>query len=145
MTTGLQLPRIHHHLAFRHRRLFVRMRAARLRFRMISATMADADLAERDRLRAERQQRLEEADTIVNEQMQRSREIEAMGVEQWKASQDQRPPEERPAVCRKISLREATFPTRPFMAEQRVPGITHPIAETPQRAPVRNPDGSIPR
>jgi hypothetical protein len=108
--------------------------------------MADKDSRrrpDREAMRRERMDRLDNEDSIVNEQMQRSREIETIGVEAWKQEQDQRPEEERPVIVRGYIAAGDVLNT-PLDASKRVPGISHPTTETPQRAPVRNPDGSLP-
>jgi hypothetical protein len=106
----------------------------------------NVDQAEREKLRAERISRLEGEDPPINEQMARSREIETIGVEEWKRLQDQRPIEEQPIIVKNYIAGGDVLNT-PIEggSQKRVPGITHPIAETPQKAPVRNPDGSLPR
>jgi hypothetical protein len=86
-----------------------------------------------------------EVEPVLNEQMTRSREIEAMGVENWKAMQDQRPIEEQPVLIENALAGGQSVLNTPVEGQRRVQGITHPVAETPQRAPVRNSDGSIPR
>jgi hypothetical protein len=99
---------------------------------------------DREAAREERRHAMEDAPPQLNEQMQRSREIETMGVEAWKASQDQRPIEEQPVLV-KDALPIGDVLNTPPDVGRRVPGISHPVTETPQRAPVRNPDGSLPR
>src|SRR5579864_3600327 len=94
----------------------------------------NVDQAERDKMRAERIKRLEGEDSIINEQMQRSREIEMMGVEEWKRQQDQRPVEEQPVIVRNYIAGGDVLNT-PIEggSQKRVPGITHQVAEPPQR------------
>ena len=99
---------------------------------------------DREAAREERRRAMENAPPHINEQMERSREIETMGVEAWKASQDQRPIEEQPVLV-KDALPVGDVLNTPPDVGRRVPGISHPVVETPQRAPVRNPDGSLPR
>jgi hypothetical protein len=99
--------------------------------------------SEREALREERAQRLSEAEPYINEQMQRSREIEMMGVETWKASQDQRPEEEQPILV-KNAIAGGDVLNTPVEGRRQVPGVSHPTTPLPDRAPVRNADGSVP-
>jgi hypothetical protein len=110
--------------------------------RDINRDLTDRE-SEREALREERAQRLSEAEPYINEQMQRSREIEMMGVETWKASQDQRPEEEQPILVRNAIAGGDVLNT-PVEGRRQVPGVSHPTTPTPDRAPVRNPDGSVP-
>lgn len=93
---------------------------------------SDMDL---EALRAERSQRLSEAEPYINEQMQRSREIEMVGVEAWKATQDQRPIEEQPVIV-KNAIAGGDVLNTPVEGGRKVPGISHPTMQTPERAPI---------
>ena len=86
--------------------------------------------------RAEREAKMKAAPPFLNEQMERSREIETMGLTEWQKSQDQRPADEQPVLV-KDALPVGDVLNTPQGALKQVPGITHPTTPLPERAPVR--------
>lgn len=99
---------------------------------------------DREAARAERKAKMEAAPPTLNEQMQRSLEIETMGVTEWQRTQDQRPPEEQPVLV-KDALPIGDVLNTPPSASKQVPGVSHPTTPLPDRAPVRDHEGNIKR
>src|SRR5215472_16117622 len=69
-------------------------------------------------------------EVVLHEGLTRSREIEAVGVEAWKAKLDQRPEEDRPQIVKDYIAGGDVLMTKPGSGKQ-VPGVGPPPPATP--------------
>jgi len=87
-----------------------------------------SDESARDKARADRQARMKDAPPIIDEQRQRSAEIETMGVSEWMREHDDRPDDQKPVLHKGVLPIGDTLDTPPEKQKQ-VKGVSTPVKD----------------